>query len=152
MEEEEKPISQLMETKVPTVNLNTSVKECAKMMAKRGATCAVIVADGRAIGIVTEKDLVMKVMADNLDPSKVLVRDIMSTPLITIEPQGTASDAAKLMAQYRIRRLVVVDKGAIAGIVTASDIAKTLAKRSGYEEATLEAIAKTGEGPGSPYQ
>jgi CBS domain-containing protein len=152
MEEEEATVAQLMESKVQTVDLNANVKECAKVMAKRGATSAVVVADGSAIGIVTEKDLVMKVMADNLDPAKVLVRDIMSTPLITIEPERTVTDAAKLMAQYKVRRLVVIDRGTIAGIVSSSDITKSLAKRSGYEEATLEAIAKTGEGPDSPYR
>jgi CBS domain-containing protein len=154
MEEEEPKVAEIMQSKVLAVEMNTSAKDCAKAMAKRGVGCAVVVQGKAAIGIVTERDLVSKVMADVLDASKTLVRDIMSTPLITVSPEATMEDAAKLMAEYGIRRLVIIGRdGGLAGIVTAVDLAKVLAKKHGYEEAALNAIARSKEGPaGGPYQ
>jgi len=154
MEEEEPAVAEIMQRRVLAVEMNTTAKECAKAMTKRGVGCAVIVQGKAAIGIVTERDLVSKVMADLLDPSKVLVRDIMSTPLITVTPEATMTEAGKLMADYGIRRLVVIDReGALTGIITAVDLARVLAKKRGYEEAALNAMARMKEGPvGGPYQ
>jgi CBS domain-containing protein len=153
MEEEESTVAEIMQRKVLAVEMNTTAKECAKVMTKRGVGCAVIVQGKAAIGIVTERDLVSKVMADVLDSSKVLVRDIMSTPLITVTPEATMTEAAELMAEYGIRRLVVIDReGGLAGIITSVDLAKILAKKRGYQEAALNAIARVKEGPaGGPY-
>jgi CBS domain-containing protein len=154
MSQEELKVSQSMEKSVMSVELNTTARDCAKAMAKRGVSCAVITQGGRAVGIVTERDLVSKVMAETIEADKALVRDIMSTPLITISPEALVQDAAQLMAQYRIRRLVVVDRvGALVGIVTTGDIARTMAEKQGYREATFNAMARYNEGvEGGPYQ
>lgn len=143
-----------MEKSVMVVELNANTRDCAKAMAKKGVSCAVITRQGSAIGIVTERDLVSKVMADGLDAKKVLVRDIMSTPLITISPYDPLEGAADLMSKYRVRRLVVVDgTGALAGIVTTGDIARSMAERRGYRDATFNALARYKEGmENGPYQ
>jgi len=143
-----------MEKKVLVVDFNSSAKECAKSMSKRGVSSAVVVQGGTALGIVTERDLVSKVMSDALDASKVLVRDIMSTPLITVSPEATMTKAAEVMAQYRIRRLVVIGAtGGLAGIVTAGDIARIIAEKHGYQEPAFNAIARYKEGEeAGPYQ
>ena len=154
-QEEEPTVSALMEKQVVSVNLNTNVRDCVKAMGKRKVSCSVIVSDeGGALGIVTERDLVTKVIADALDPAKVLVRDIMSTPLITIGPEAKMSDAAELMSEYMIRRLIVVGQdGSLVGIITAGDLAKVLAKQHDYKEAALNALARVQGGPsGGPYQ
>ncbi len=143
-----------MSKSVMAVELNTNTRDCAKMMAKKGVSCAVITQGGSAVGIVTERDLVSKVLAETIDPKNVLVRDIMSTPLITVAPNAPLTGAAELMAQYRVRRLVVVDQsGTLAGIVTTGDIARSLAEEHGYREATFNAMARYTEGvEGGPYQ
>jgi len=143
-----------MSKDVLAVNLNTNAKDCAKAMMKKGVSCAVITEAGTAVGIVTERDLVSKVLAESIEASKVLVRDIMSTPLITTTPDAPLVGAAEVMAQYRIRRLVVIDSsGALSGIVTAGDIARTLAEKQQYRDATLNAMARYSEGGDSgPYQ
>jgi CBS domain-containing protein len=154
-EEEEPSVNELMEKQVVSVGLNSTVHECVKTMTKRKVSCAIVVSDGdRGVGIVTERDLVTKVIADALDPKKVLVRDIMSTPLITIGSDARMSDAAELMSEYMIRRLVVVDKdGDLAGIITAGDLARVLAKQHDYKEAALNALGRVrGEPTGGPYQ
>ncbi len=138
-----------------TVELNASAKECARAMANKGVGCAVITQGGSAIGIVTERDLVSKVMAESIEAKKVLVRDIMSTPLITIGPDAPLTGAAEMMTRYRVRRLVVVDdEGALVGVITTGDIARSLAERQGYREATLNAMARYSEGKleNGPYQ
>ena len=154
MAQEDLKVSQAMEKSVMVVELNITAQECARAMAKRGVSSAVITQNGRAIGIVTERDLVSKVMAEAIDAGKVLVRDIMSTPLITVPPDELLKEAAALMAQYRVRRLVVLDgAGALVGIVTTGDIARTMAEKQGYREATLNAMARYNEGiEGGPYQ
>ena len=154
MEQQEPKVSEVMSKAVMTVDLNTNVMDCAKAMAKKGVSCAVISQAGTATGIVTERDMVSKVLADAVDPRKVLVRDIMSTPLISVPSEADLAEAASLMAQYRIRRLVVIDaKGAMVGIVTTGDIARHLAEKHGYRESTFNAMARYKEGTeGGPYQ
>jgi len=151
----EKTVTDVMTRSVMAVELNTNTKDCAKAMAKRGVSCAVVTQGGSAVGIVTERDMVSKVLAESIDARNVLVRDIMSTPLITTSPDATLTNAAELMAQYRIRRLVVVDAtGSLVGIVTTGDIARALAEKHGYREATFNAMARYSEGEyeGGPYQ
>lgn len=154
MSKKEQKVADVMVKSVMAVEPNTNARDCARAMAKRGVSCAVITQGGNAIGIVTERDLVSKVMADALDPKSVLVRDIMSTPLITVSPDSPLTDAAQQMAEYRVRRLVVVDEsGALVGIVTTGDIARSLAEKHGYREPTFNAMARYKEGTeGGPYQ
>ena len=154
MNQAETKVIEVMEKAVMAVELNVNAKDAASAMAKKGVSCVVITEEGSAVGIVTERDLVSKVLAESIDARKVLVRDIMSTPLITITPGATLTNAAELMAQFRIRRVVVVDNdGSLVGIVTAGDIARTLAERQQYRDPSLNAIARYSEGTeGGPYR
>ncbi|MDA4124364.1 MAG: CBS domain-containing protein [Thaumarchaeota archaeon] len=154
MNPQDQLVSDIMVKAVMAVDLDTNARDCAKAMAKRGVSCAVITQAGGAVGIVTERDMISKVLADAFDPTKVMVKDIMSTPLITISPNATVTEAAAEMAEYRVRRLVVVDRnGAMIGIVTTGDIARSLAEKHGYKEATFNAMARYKEGlEGGPYQ
>jgi CBS domain-containing protein len=155
MTQEEEPVKEVMSKSVMAVELNTNAKDCARAMAKKGVSCAVITQGGLAVGIVTERDLVSKVLAESIDAKNVLVRDIMSTPLITVGPDVPLTGAAELMARYRIRRLVVVEEdGALVGLITTGDIARALAEREGYRQATLNAMARYSERglENGPYQ
>lgn len=154
MSKEEATVSDVMENAVLSVDLNTRVRDCAKTMTNRGVSCAVVTQADRAVGMITERDLVSKVLADAVDPTKVLVRDIMSTPLITVSVESLLTEAAAEMAEYRVRRLVVIDQsGAMVGIITAGDIARSLAEKHGYKDATFNALARYKEGvEGGPYQ
>ena len=146
-------VANVMTKSVISVDLDTSVKDCSKLMAKKGVSCAVVTQAGSAMGIVTERDLVSKVLAEAVDPTKVRVRDVMSTPLITIPPAAALTEAASMMAGYRVRRLVVVDGRSMVGIITTGDIARWLAENQGYREAKLNAMARYKEGmQDGPYQ
>jgi CBS domain-containing protein len=154
MDKGEPDVADIMVSAVLSVDVNTKVNDCAKAMAKRGVSCSVVTQANRAVGIVTERDMVSKVLADAVDAKRVLVRDIMSTPLITVSKDASLTVAAAQMAEYRIRRLVVIDgQGMMVGIITAGDIARTLAEKHGYREPTFNALARYKEGAESgPYQ
>lgn len=77
---------------------------------------------GKSIGIITERDLVKRVVAKNLKPDTVKVKEIMTTPLVTVEPDATISDAARRMTRLDIRRLGVIYKGNLVGIISSKDI------------------------------
>ena len=151
---EELKVKDVMESNVQTIDLNKNVAEAAKQMLAKGSGSVVVVQQDNAVGILTERDIVTKVVADGLEPSKVIVRDIMSTPLVTVRPEAGITEAAKLMSEYQIRRLVVTDQsGSLAGIVTAGDLARTLAKEMKYEDPTLNALARLKRSPtGGPYE
>ena len=85
---------------------------------------AIVLKEGKPAGMVTERDLVKKVLAKDLDPSKTKVAEIMSTPLVTVHPDDDLLKASTLMQAHKVRKLVVVDDEIIYGIITAKDIAR----------------------------
>lgn len=77
---------------------------------------------GKSIGIITERDLVIRVVAKNIKPDTIKAKEIMTTPLVTIEPEATISDAARRMNRLDIRRLGVIYKGNLVGIISSKDV------------------------------
>lgn len=83
----------------------------------------------RPVGIVTDRDLVLELMAEGLDPSVFTAGDIMSVNLVNATPEMDEMDAVELMKTHRLRRLVIVDdEGRLAGIVTMEDVLEQLAR------------------------
>lgn len=111
------------------VDDETSVVELSRKMAERGVGACFVEKGGKVVGIVTERDIVRKVVARNLDASRVKASEIMSTPIVAVEPDTLVEEALNVMAEKRIRRLAVVEKGMLVGIVTISDLAKALLRK-----------------------
>ena len=111
-----------MTEKVITATPNTTVARAAKIMAERGIGSIIIAKSRNPVGILTERDFLMKVVSMDLKPSKVRVGKIMSTPIITIDPDADVTEAAMTMVRNRIRRLPVVEQGKLVGILTTSDL------------------------------
>jgi CBS domain-containing protein len=116
------PARDVMIGNVLTVGPNTTVARAAKLMTERGVGSIIIARGQKPIGILTERDLLTKVVSTNSMPSKIRVGAIMSAPIITIDPDVSITEAARIMAQNKIRRLPVVERGKLIGILTASDI------------------------------
>lgn len=154
MAQEDIAVAQLMDVRVRTMNLNATTRDVAKKMANEVTDCIVLVQGKKPVGVITERDLVVKILSDGFDPDKVLAKDIMSTALITISPEESMTDAAKLMSEYKIRRLLVVDdEGILVGIATADDFAKVLAKKVDYRDPALNVMGRINETPKTgPYQ
>jgi CBS domain-containing protein len=113
------------------INDNPSALDVAKLMAKHRIG-AIVVTEGNnknPVGLVTERDIIKKVTAQNKGADQVAVRHIMSSPLITVQSIDSIDTAAETIAENRIKRLVVLEQdGSMVGILSVSDIAKKLAK------------------------
>jgi CBS domain-containing protein len=95
----------------------------ASLMEKNDLGCVIVSnKDNKPIGIITERDLVIRVLAKNLKPGVVTAKEIMTAPLVTIEPEATISDAARRMSRLDVRRLGVIYKGELVGIISSKDI------------------------------
>lgn len=104
-----------------TANGDTSVADAARLMARR-RTSAVVVVDGDAVvGIFTERDAVLRVIAEGRDPSATRLDQVMTASPLTLEPDRTFGRALALMHEHGIRHVPVVEGGRAVGIVTARD-------------------------------
>lgn len=119
----------------PVVNISPSqtVLEAAKLM-KSSDRGSLLIVDGKiTVGIITERDLVARVIAENL-PYKTPISEVMSSPLITINAKVTLKKAAKIMGEHRIRRLPVTEIGGVTGILIASDVLRQLSNKTLAED------------------
>ena len=114
----DQPVSDYMSTSFVKVSYDDPVTDAARVMQKAGATEAVVMRDDDPIGIVTERDILYKVVAAGLDPSATRVRDVMSAPVATVDSAAKVADAIAKMSKLGIRRLGVTRKGKLVGLVT----------------------------------
>jgi len=116
-------VRDVMSSPVITISEDASAQEAAKLMKESDIGCIIVsTKDGKPVGIITEKDIVTRVVAENIRPSEITAKEIMSTPLITIDAEKTISEAAREMNRYDVRRLAVMYKGQLVGIITSEDI------------------------------
>ncbi len=101
-------------------SINDAVLSVAEQMVTHKIGAVIVVKEYSPVGIITERDIIEKVVKPNKNPKKVSAKDIMSSPLISIEPDRTIADALKLMRDKGIRRLAVISSPlrALIGIVT----------------------------------
>lgn len=110
-------------TKVPST---TTIIEAAKLMDKKEIGSILIEENGKVAGMMTERDILRKVVAAGKKCEETTVKDIMNSPLITIDSNSSLEEASDLMASHHIRRLIVTEKDKIIGIVTARNLAEML--------------------------
>jgi len=145
-------VEDIMTKDVLMIDADSSALVAARIISPLGYL--IIMKGVRATGIVTEHDIVLKVTANGTDPSKLCVRDIMSTPVISVTSDASVEDAAEMMTECKIRRLAVTKgDGTFVGVVTLEDLARVLAKDSNYQDPALNALARirANVSPG-PYQ
>lgn len=109
---------------IVTADTSASAAEASRIMMEKDVSYLIVLEKGQPVGIVTALDLVLKVMAKEKEPSKVKISEIMSVPLITIDPDATIEEAVNTMVKYGMRRLAVVRNNIIYGMFTARDLAK----------------------------
>lgn len=107
-----------------TITEDKSVSDAATKMKDADVSSLVVVEGSKVIGIITENDVVLKVVAQDLLPSKLKVKDVMTTPVISIHMHEGVEKAATKMSEGGIRRLVVTDNSDLQGLVTENDILK----------------------------
>lgn len=116
-------VKEVMTSPVVTVEETASANKVAELMLDNKVGCVIVVDKaGNAIGIVTERDLVVRVLAKNAASSSEKAKDFMTSPLVTVEPEASVTDAARMMSKKDIRRLGVLYKSKLVGIVSSKDI------------------------------
>ncbi len=113
-----------MVRKVVVVSADTTVQVAAILMSKNRVGCLIVHKNGGPLGIVTESDMIKKTVSRNVSPDSLKVSDIMSTPIVFVTPDQDLAGVYKTMAENRIRRLPVVDKGRVVGIITHTDVVR----------------------------
>jgi CBS domain-containing protein len=139
-------VRDLMSVDVPLTTMNTPVSDAARLMRSADKDSLIVFDLGRAIGIVTERDIIRKITAEGLDAMRVHVAEIISSPLITIHPDKSAKQAAKLMIDSKIRHLPVVKEERLIGMITLADFAKQMSKK-GLKDGIIESMGKDADQP-----
>ncbi len=146
-------VRDVMSSPVVTMDEDETSNKVAFTMDENDFGCVIVVNKSKKpIGIITERDLVARVLGKNLKPDMVKAKEIMTTPLVTIEPEASISEAARRMNRLDIRRLGVFYKGNLVGIVSSKDILGVMPELIEIiqEKSRIEGAARTEEGEEVP--
>ncbi len=113
-----------MDKNFMTIDMNQSVREAAKMIAEGEHPYIIVTENGTPKGMIASRDIITKVVATNKDLDKTIVGEVMSSPLMTIDPDEDLIKASEMMSKQNIPRLAVVKGGIIYGVITTRDIAQ----------------------------
>lgn len=111
------PVKNYMRRVVYSVDASRSVLDAAQSMKINKVGSVIVTRDGSPVGIVTERDLLYKIVAEDLKPSQINITKVMSSPVVTIGSQSTAREALQIMAKRNFRRILVVEDGRPVGLV-----------------------------------
>jgi CBS domain-containing protein len=134
---EHQTVQEAMTANPAAVTPDTTVQEAARLMKSEDVGALPIVDDGRIIGVVTDRDLSIRVVAEARG-ADTPVREVGSKDIVTIDPQQSLEEAARLMAEHQVRRLPVVEEdGRLVGVLAQADVA-----RSGHDTLTGDVVQK----------
>jgi len=118
-------VRDVMTRNVKSVGTNQPLIEAIQLMNKFDIGSIIVIQRAKPVGIITDRDVIRNIAMSQLDPVNLKAKDLMSTPIITIEENVTIEEAAQIMARRKIKRLPVVKGEKLTGIITVTDIAKT---------------------------
>jgi CBS domain-containing protein len=127
-----------------SIGASASVVEAARLMREEHIGSLPITDDEQLVGMITDRDITTRVVAEAADPKLTSVSDVYSQDLISVEPDKDLAEALQLMARHQVRRLPVVENGRLVGIVAQADIALTENEKKTGE--LVEAISKPSGG------
>jgi CBS domain-containing protein len=134
-------VRDIMSKDVKVVRPDTTAQEVVATMSKFDISSLIVVQSERPVGIITLRDVLTKVVVQCLAPRALTARQIMSSPLVTINELATVEEAARLMAQKKVKTLPVMDNGKLAGILTFTDIVFEVPKMT----SVLESLCRTSQ-------
>jgi len=115
-------VKDVMRKDIVSISVNETVSDAANCMKDKGVSALIVFRGRHALGIITEKDIVRRVVCEKRDPEKTRVGDVMSTPLIAITPLASLEDAADAFRQGKVKKLAVISGGVLEGIISVTDI------------------------------
>ncbi len=119
------PVKEIMTRAVVTIDISSDIQSLANKMVEHDVGSVIITDSKQPVGIVTERDIVKKIVSRDLKPSDLSIKELMTTPLITIPSTEDVTDAMHKMVKMQIRRLPVVERAKLVGIVTDIDLIAT---------------------------
>lgn len=117
-------VKDVMVTNVVTVDVGVSVRKAVERMNNHEIGCLVVLEKGHFAGILTERDVLKRIVAKARNPEKTLVGDVMSRPLITVDPDASLEEALELMFKKRVKKLTVVKDKELVGLISMTDVAR----------------------------
>jgi len=117
-------VKEVMTKKVVVFDEEDSIQDIAKKMKDKGIGSVLIIKNDQAVGIITERDLVHKLIAGNLNAKETKAKQIMNSPLVSIRSDADINYASKIMEDKDIKKMPVVDGNKLVGIITQTDLAK----------------------------
>lgn len=130
-------VRDIMAKNVKTVKTDDTVHAAVQKMNKFDIGSVIVTASGRPVGIITETNIMRRIVEPRMDPDTVWAKDIMTAPLITIDPNADLAEAAKIMARNSINRLPVMDGDKLVGLISSTDIVKANPTQLGILEELL---------------
>jgi CBS domain-containing protein len=127
-----------------SIGKSVSVVEAARLMREQDIGSLPITDDEQLVGMITDRDITTRVVAEAADPKMTTVEDVYSRDLVSVEPDNDLEEALRLMARHQVRRLPVVEDGRLVGIVAQADIARSEDEKKTGE--LVEAISEPSEG------
>ena len=109
-----------------SIDSKAKVKDAARLMVEKGIGSLIANRDGLPFGMVTEHDLMEKIAAEGVDPTKASVSEVMTAPLTSIDASASIIDAARRMVEKQVKRLVVTDQDKIVGLLSQTDLVQHL--------------------------
>jgi len=128
-------VKRAMNRKVFVANPDVTVKEAAKIMTQYRIGSLIVMEDKKIVGIITELDILWKVVAGGLDAETTQIKDVMTKDVITVQANQTVEEAAELMVENEVKKLPVLDDNKLVGIVTATDLIS-------FQPKLIDALAK----------
>lgn len=125
------PVRKIMTRGIHKVAAETTVKEAAKAMKAKKIGCLLVEKDKAIIGIITETDIVRRLIAEGKDPDSLQVKTIMSSPLLSIDASKSVIDANDMMDKNNVRHLAVKEDNIIIGVVSSRDMMRPLYMEGG---------------------
>jgi CBS domain-containing protein len=145
-------IRDVMTTDIRSAELDTSIETVAAIMRDEDVGAVPILDDGELCGILTDRDIVVRCIAQGQDPAETTVEEILSENLKTISPNQDTQEAARLMAELQIRRLPVVERGELVGMISIGDLAVKSDTDENRIGRTLEDVSEGVKASGSDAQ
>ena len=115
-------VKDVMITDVKTIEEESTIQEAAKRMSEFSIGSLIVVVDSRVVGIITERDILKKVVAEGRDCRNTPIKDVMTKEVIMVKPDIDIHDAADIMMEKKIKKLHVIEDNSLVGIITVTDI------------------------------
>ena len=137
-------VREIMSNRVLSLRHNDTVLQAAELLCKNNVGSLPVITDGELVGIITDRDIVLRCVAGRCDASQMRIGEIMSTRLVTINPEDSINTAMTVMAQNKVRRLPVTEGTRVVGMLSLADVA-----RATTSEKLSETVAEI-SGPNKP--